>query len=201
MMYIKRKNRVRRLFLVGILALCSCWASGCLGGKAPSVSNSCRVYKLCQCQDVSGRDRSRCENAIDATLDAHPSDRSRDDYCRDLYEQGRCYADLPGVKGGRVSFRGGAVVPLPQRGPGWVRGACAQAFACCLQLRTSTDRDNCQTVFGGLSSEQSCEEKASEWGFSLDSCDPSQPASSGKTPPTPRPEPSTEPIPDGGSGE
>ncbi len=196
--------------VVGITALASLQPMGCITGKQPQLTNYCSAYKSCKCRDLFGEDLNRCSQAVDNQTNNSPNDRDKDQWCQDLYEKSSCFAPLPSNKRKSAVFQGGAKINFPQQGSGWVRGKCARAIMCCLQIRASTDREKCLEKLNGITDENECAKKAGELGLRLGSCNPTTPATGGAPPPRrpgpeparePSPKPSTETVTDGGTNE
>jgi hypothetical protein len=176
------------LFLTGLF-----WqVSGCLPGNLPNLDNYCQAYKACKCRDLFGDTLNDCGKGVDQETNNSPSDRSKDEWCRDLYESSKCYQAYPQAQ-----------LNTPTIGSDWIKGKCAGAVACCLQIATSTDRKRCLSKFENVTNENRCVELASELGISTQGCNPTTPGGKAAPIPRPKPEPSPEPNiqPDAGDDD
>jgi len=167
--------------------------TGCLSGSQPEsvldISDFCAAYKTCKCKDTFGKQNDACVKGVDAQTKTPPGKKGRGEYCRDLFERSSCYLAYPVVgNGAGFKFRNGARGRLIGPSAGYVRGACAQALACCVQIKTLSDRKKCISDFEGAG-EDACRKTAGRYGMSLGSCNPAAPGGKNTKPPPPRPEP------------
>lgn len=166
--------------------------SGCLPGNPPSLTDYCRAYKACKCRNLFGDDLNNCGSAVDQETSNPPGGRDKDDWCRDLFETTACYQPYPNVDPQAVGF---GTLRAPKLPAGWVRGKCAGAIACCLQIQMTTDRRNCLDKFDGVDDENRCVQLAAEAGVATQGCDATKPGGKTTPPPRPQPEPAPEPTP------